>query len=61
MACTQTITSQLILDASRGIFLQQGFGGSTLEIAQKAGILEASIFKPFSTKQELFFCVNGNS
>ncbi|MEO3704046.1 helix-turn-helix domain-containing protein [Trichormus azollae] len=30
------------------------FGASTLEIAQKAGISEASIFKPFSTKEELF-------
>ncbi|WP_338026860.1 helix-turn-helix domain-containing protein [Trichormus azollae] len=59
MARTQKITNQQILDASREIFLQQGFGGSTLEIAQKAGISEASIFKPFSTKEELFFASMG--
>jgi AcrR family transcriptional regulator len=53
------ITNQQILDAAREIFLEQGFGGSTLEIAQKAGISEASIFKRFSTKEELFFASMG--
>jgi AcrR family transcriptional regulator len=53
------ITNQQILDAAREIFLEQGFGASTLEIAQKAGISEASIFKRFSTKEELFLASMG--
>jgi AcrR family transcriptional regulator len=59
MARTPKITNEQILDAAREIFLQQGFGASTLEIAQKAGISEASIFKRFSTKEELFFASMG--
>ncbi|MFM2062771.1 MAG: hypothetical protein RLZZ507_2441 [Cyanobacteriota bacterium] len=59
MARIPKITNEQILDAAREIFLQQGFGASTLEIAQKAGISEASIFKRFSTKEELFFASMG--
>lgn len=59
MARIAKITNQQILDAAREIFLEQGFGASTLEIAQKAGISEASIFKRFSTKEELFFASMG--
>jgi len=59
MARTSRITNQQILEAARQVFLQQGFGASTLEIAQQAGISEASIFKRFSTKEELFFAAMG--
>ncbi|AFZ25568.1 transcriptional regulator [Cylindrospermum stagnale PCC 7417] len=59
MARTPKITNQQILEAAREIFLQQGFGASTIEIAQRAGISEASIFKRFSTKEELFFASMG--
>lgn len=59
MARKQKITNQQILAAAREVFLQQGFGGSTVEIAQIAGISEASIFKRFSTKEELFFSAMG--
>ena len=59
MARTPRITNQQILEAARQVFLQQGFGASTLEIAQQAGISEASIFKRFSTKEELFFAAMG--
>ncbi|MHC5776940.1 TetR/AcrR family transcriptional regulator [Nostoc sp.] len=59
MARTPRITNQQILKAARQVFLQQGFGASTLEIAQQAGISEASIFKRFSTKEELFFAAMG--
>lgn len=59
MARTPRITNQQILEAAREVFLQKGFGGSTLEIAQRAGISEASIFKRFSTKEELFFAAMG--
>jgi AcrR family transcriptional regulator len=59
MARIPRITNQQILEAARQIFLQQGFGASTLEIAQQAGISEASIFKRFSTKEELFLAAMG--
>ncbi|AFY33197.1 TetR/AcrR family transcriptional regulator [Calothrix sp. PCC 7507] len=59
MARRPKITNQQILDAARQVFLQKGFGGSTLEIAQRAGISEASIFKRFATKEELFFAAMG--
>ncbi|WP_016950159.1 TetR/AcrR family transcriptional regulator [Anabaena sp. PCC 7108] len=61
MARTPKITNEQILDAAREIFLEQGFGASTLDIAQKAGISEASIFKRFSTKEKLFFASMGIS
>ncbi|MEH1833336.1 MAG: TetR/AcrR family transcriptional regulator [Nostoc sp.] len=59
MARTPRITNQQILEAARQVFLQQGFGASTLEIAQQAGISEASIFKRFSTKEKLFLAAMG--
>ncbi|MEH2320002.1 TetR/AcrR family transcriptional regulator [Nostoc sp.] len=59
MARIPIITNQQILEAARQVFLQQGFGASTLEIAQQAGISEASIFKRFTTKEELFFAAMG--
>ncbi|WP_427160816.1 TetR/AcrR family transcriptional regulator [Aliinostoc sp. HNIBRCY26] len=59
MARTPKITNQQILDAAREVFLQKGFSGSTLEIAQRAGISEASIFKRFATKEDLFFAAMG--
>jgi len=59
MARTPKITKEQILSAAREVFLEKGFGGSTLEIAQRANISEASIFKRFSTKEELFFTAMG--
>jgi AcrR family transcriptional regulator len=61
MARPPKITNEEILAAARQVFLEQGEGGSTLEIAQKAGISEASIFKRFSTKQALFLAAIGIS
>ncbi|AFY91408.1 TetR/AcrR family transcriptional regulator [Chamaesiphon minutus] len=55
------ITNEEILAAARQVFLEQGEGGSTVEIAQKAGISEASIFKRFATKQALFLAAIGVS
>ncbi|MBD2300314.1 MULTISPECIES: TetR/AcrR family transcriptional regulator [Nostocales] len=59
MARKPKITNQQILEAARQVFFQQGFSGSTIEIAQLAGISEALIFKRFSTKEELFFAAMG--
>jgi AcrR family transcriptional regulator len=59
MARIPKITNQRILEAAREVFLEKGFAGSTLEIAARCGISEASIFKRFSTKEELFFTAMG--
>jgi AcrR family transcriptional regulator len=61
MARPPKITNEEILAAARQVFLEQGEGGSTVEIAQKAGISEASIFKRFATKQALFLAAIGVS
>lgn len=54
MARSRSITDEQILEAARAVFLEDGFSASTLEIARRAGISEASIFKRFSTKENLF-------
>jgi AcrR family transcriptional regulator len=59
MARIPKITNQQIIEAAREIFLQKGFTASTVEIAKLAGISEASIFKHFPTKEELFFTAMG--
>jgi Bacterial regulatory proteins, tetR family len=61
MGRTPKITNEEILDAARSVFLDRGVGASTAEIAQKAGISEASIFKRFATKQDLFMAAIGIS
>ncbi len=55
MARNTTITDEQILEAARAVFLEEGFGGQTAKIAQRAGVSEGSIFKRFSTKEALFF------
>lgn len=59
MPRTPKITNEAILAAAREVFLAQGMGASTLEIADRAGISEASIFKRFTTKQALFLAAIG--
>ncbi|MGJ5674006.1 MAG: TetR/AcrR family transcriptional regulator [Nostochopsis sp.] len=61
MARSRSITDEQILEAARAVFLEDGFSASTLEIARRAGISEASIFKRFSTKENLFFAAVGIS
>jgi AcrR family transcriptional regulator len=61
MARPPKITNEEILAAARQVFLEHGINGSTLEIAEKAGISEASIFKRFATKQALFLAAIGIS
>ncbi len=59
MARPPTISNEAILAAARQVFLEQGYGASTLDIAERAGISEASIFKRFGTKQGLFLAAMG--
>ncbi|MBD2159630.1 TetR/AcrR family transcriptional regulator [Limnothrix sp. FACHB-1083] len=53
------ITNEAILTAARQVFLEQGLKASTVEIARRAGISEASVFKRFPTKQALFLAAMG--
>jgi AcrR family transcriptional regulator len=59
VARPQKITNEAILSVARQAFLERGFGASTLVIAERAGIAEASIFKRFTTKQALFLAAMG--
>lgn len=61
MGRSRTITNQQILEAAREVFLAEGFGASTIEIARRAGVSEGSIFKRFSTKEDLFFAAMGEA
>jgi AcrR family transcriptional regulator len=55
----KTISDEEILHAARGLFLDRGFGASTLAIARRAGISEALIFRRFRTKEALFVAALG--
>ncbi len=55
MARTPTITPTKILEAARVVFLELGFSATVVDIADRAGISSASIFKHFPTKEALFF------
>ena len=55
MARTPSITQSQILEAAREVFLEQGFSATTADVANRAGISSASIFKHFPTKEALFF------
>ncbi len=54
MGRPQTISNEDMLAAARDVFLKHGVSGSTKEIARRAGISEAALFKRFSTKAQLF-------
>ena len=54
MARPRTISDQQIVDAAREVFLEQGFSATTAEIARRAGVSEGTLFKRFSTKEDLF-------
>ncbi len=59
MARTPTITDAQILKAASQVFLEQGFNATTVDVANRAGISSASIFKRFPTKEALFFAAMG--
>lgn len=49
---------QQILDVATGLFSRQGFKGTTTrQIADRAGVTEALIFRHFPHKQELYWAV----
>jgi AcrR family transcriptional regulator len=49
-----TITDEQILEAARTVFLKNGYNASTVEIAQRAGVAEGTLFRRFATKEGLF-------
>ena len=61
MARIATITSAQILEAARAVFLEQGLSATTVDVANRAGISSASIFKHFPTKEALFFAAMARS
>lgn len=50
----RTISDEQVVDAAREVFLEQGFSATTAEIARRAGVSEGTLFKRFSSKEELF-------
>ncbi len=55
MGRTATISKAQILEAARAIFLEQGANATAVDVAKRAGISSASIFKHYATKEDLFF------
>jgi AcrR family transcriptional regulator len=54
MGRPKTIETEALLRIAREIFLANGAFGSTKEIAARAGVSEAALFKRFPTKAGLF-------
>jgi AcrR family transcriptional regulator len=44
-----------LLGVARKVFVENGFGASTKEIARQAGVSEGVLFQRFPTKDDLFF------
>jgi len=59
MARPTTIRTGQILSAARKLFLANGFGVSTADIAREAGVSEGSLFNRFPTKADLFRAAMG--
>ena len=54
MARPVVIRDETIVDAARQVFLERGFQATTLEVAERAGVSEGTLFKRFNNKIELF-------
>lgn len=54
MARPVVIRDETIVDAARHVFLERGFKATTLEVAERAGVSEGTLFKRFNSKIELF-------
>jgi AcrR family transcriptional regulator len=54
MARPTVISDERILEAAREVFIEQGVGATTAEVARRAGVAEGTIFKRFATKNDLF-------
>jgi len=54
MARPISIKDQTIIDAARAVFLERGFGATTAEVAERAGVSEGTLFNRFHSKTGLF-------
>jgi AcrR family transcriptional regulator len=62
MARPPTITDDEVLAAARAVFLDRGITATVLEVAERCGVGEATVFRRFPTKQALFLAaVEGGS
>lgn len=59
MARKTTISDEQILEAARTMFRQYGFTATTAQIAEEAGVSEGSIFRRWSSKEELLVTALG--
>jgi|SRR5581483_443061 len=55
MGRKKTISDEDLLAAARAVFVKEGFGASTKQIARQAGVSEGVLYQRFTTKDELFF------
>jgi len=55
MGRKKTISDADLLAVARTVFVEEGFGASTKEIARRAGVSEGVLYQRFATKDELFF------
>lgn len=55
MARPTTIDDEVILEAARQVFLEEGYAATTASIARRAGVSPGSLFKRFTSKEELFW------
>ncbi len=49
-----SITEDEVLAAARAVFLEKGIAGTTAEVAARCGVSEATVFRRFPTKGDLF-------
>lgn len=53
MGRPRTVSDDVILQAARAVFVEEGPSASTKTIAERVGLSQAALFKRFKTKQEL--------
>jgi AcrR family transcriptional regulator len=49
-----SITEDEVMAAARAVFLEKGIAGTTAEVAARCGVSEATVFRRFPTKGDLF-------
>jgi AcrR family transcriptional regulator len=55
MGRNKQVSDEAVLNTARDVFVEQGFGASTREVARRAGISEAVLYQRYKTKIDLFF------
>jgi AcrR family transcriptional regulator len=55
MGRSKQVSDEAVLEAAKAVFVEQGFGASTREVARRAGISEAVLYQRYKTKAALFF------